>query len=57
MIAYMDSDFLKFTSILDRLVRQLSKYFPEASIPEWMTKGKTTLNQKDPQKRNHPLQL
>ena len=29
----------------------------EASIPEWMTKAKTNLIQKDPPPKDYPLQL
>ena len=43
-MVYMDSGFKKITSIYNRLVPLLEK----ASIPEWMTKRKTNLIQKDP---------
>ena len=41
----------------NRLVKQLHKYLQESNIPEWLTKGKSTLIQKEPRKRNHPNQL
>ena len=44
-------------SIHDRLALELSRCQQEASMPEWMTKGKTTLISKEPPKRDHPEQL
>ena len=38
--------FKKFTSIHDRLALEMNKCLQKAHIPEWMTKGKTTLIQK-----------
>ena len=42
--------FKKFTSIHDRLALEMNKCLLGAHVPEWMTKGKTTLIQKDPLK-------
>ena len=42
--------FKKFTSIHDRLVLEMNKCQQTTHVPEWMTKGKTTLIQKDPNK-------
>ena len=44
----------KFTSIHDILLLQLCKCLEEAIILEWMTKGKTTPIQLDPQKETIP---
>ena len=49
--------FNKFTSIHDRLAIEMNIYVQEADIFEWMTKGKTTLIQKDQTKRTAPKQL
>ena len=46
--------FKKFTSIHDRLALEMSRCLQGAQIPEWMTKGKTTLIQKDPSKGTAP---
>ena len=35
----------------------MNRCLEEADIPEWMNKGKTTLIQKKPPKRNRPKQL
>ena len=35
----------------------MSKSLEEANIPDWMTKGKTTLIQKEPQKGTTPKQI
>ena len=35
--------FKKFTSIRDRLATEMNRCIQETEIPEWMTKGKTTL--------------
>ena len=40
--------FKKFTSIHDRLALEMNRCLKGAHIPEWMTKGKITLIQKDP---------
>ena len=40
--------FKKFTSIHDRLALEMNRCFQDAQVPDWMTKGKTTLIQKDP---------
>ena len=40
-------------SIHDILALQLSKCLKEASIPKWMTKGKTALINKEPKKGTH----
>ena len=44
--------FKKFTSIHDGL--EMNKCLQTAHVPEWMTKGKTTLIQKDPKKGTIP---
>ena len=44
--------FKKFTSIHDRLVLEMNKCLQRAHVPELIIKGKTTLNQKDPNKGN-----
>ena len=46
--------FKKFTSIHDRLALEMNKCLQKAHVPEWMTKGKTTLIQKDPNKGTAP---
>ena len=38
--------FKKFTSIHDRLALEMNRCLQDAQVPEWMTKGKTTLIQK-----------
>ena len=53
----MDSGFKKFPSIHDRLAIEMKRYLQEKDIPEWTTKRKTTLIQKDPTKRNRSKQL
>ena len=40
--------FKKFTSIHDRLVLEMHRCLQDAQVSEWMTKGKTTLIQKEP---------
>ena len=42
--------FKKFTSIYDRLALKMNRCLQDAQVPDWMTKGKTTLIQKDPSK-------
>ena len=42
--------FKMFTSIHDRLAIEMNRCLQEIDIHKWMTKGKTTLIQKDPQK-------
>ena len=49
--------FKKFTSIHDRLALEMNRCLQGAHIPKWMTKGKTTLIQKDPSKGTAPKQL
>ena len=46
--------FKKFTSIHGRLALEMNRCLQGAQVPEWMTKGKTTLIQKDPSKRTAP---
>ena len=46
--------FKKFISIHDRLALEMNRYLQGAQIPDWMTKGKTTLIQKDPSKGTAP---
>ena len=42
--------FKKFTSTQDRLALEMNRCLQGAQVREWMTKGKTTLIQKDPSK-------
>ena len=42
--------FKKFSSIHYRLALEMNRCLQGAQVPEWMTKGKTTLIQKDPSK-------
>ena len=42
--------FKKFTSIHDRLALEMNKCLQTAHVPEWMTKIRTSLIQKDPNK-------
>ena len=44
----------KFTSIHDRLATKMNKCIQKTEIPEWMTKGMTTVIQKDSLKRTAP---
>ena len=46
--------FKKFTSIHGRLALEMNRCLQGAQVPEWMTKGKTTLIQKDPSKGTAP---
>ena len=46
--------FKKFTSIHSRLAQEMNRCLQGAQVPEWMTKGKTTLIQKDPSKGTAP---
>ena len=46
--------FEKFTPIHDRLALEMNKCLQTAHVLEWMTKGKTTLTQKDPNKEIAP---
>ena len=46
--------FKKFTSIHDRLALEMNRCLQDAHVPELMTKGKTTLIQKDPSKGTAP---
>ena len=46
--------FKRFTSIHNRLVTEMNKCIQKTEVPELMTKGKTTLIQKDPLKRTAP---
>ena len=54
MIASIDTSLKKLTSIYDRLAIEMNRYREETEIPEWVTKGKTTLIQKDPKKESPP---
>ena len=45
----------KFTSIRDGQAIEMNKCLQETNIPEWITKGKTTLIQKDQQKETVPI--
>ena len=44
----------KFTSIHGRLVIEMNRCLQGTQVPEWMTKGKTILIQKDPSKGTTP---
>ena len=46
--------FKKFTSIHSRLALQMNRCLQGMQVPEWMTKGKTTLSQKDHRKGTAP---
>ena len=46
--------FKKFTSIHSRLALEMNRCLQGAQVPDWMTKGKTTLIQKDPSKGTAP---
>ena len=46
--------FKKFTSIHDRLVLEMNRCLQDAQVPDCMTKGKTTLIQKNPSKGTDP---
>ena len=46
--------FKKFTSIHGELALEMNRCLLGAQVPEWMTKGKTTLIQKDPSKETAP---
>ena len=46
--------FKKFTSIHDRLALEMNRCLQDAQVPDWMTKGKTILIQKDPNKGTAP---
>ena len=46
--------FKKSTSIHDRLALEMNRCLQEANVPDWMTKGKTTLILKDPNKGTAP---
>ena len=46
--------FKKFTSIHGRLALEMNRCLQGAQVPDWVTKGKTTLIQKDPSKWTGP---
>ena len=46
--------FKKFPSIPDRLALEMNRCLQDEQVPDWMTKGKTTLIQKDPSKGTAP---
>ena len=46
--------FNKFTSIHDRLALKINRCLQGTHVPEWMTKGKTTVIQKGPSKGTAP---
>ena len=46
--------FKKFTSIYDRQALEMNRCLQDAQVPDWITKGKTTLIQKDPIKETAP---
>ena len=45
---------MKFTSIHDRLALEMNRCLQDAQVPDWITKGKITLIQKDPSKGTAP---
>ena len=47
-MVYTDFDLKKITLIHDRLATEMNKRIQKTKIPGWITKGKTTLIQKDP---------
>ena len=49
-----DFCFKKFTSIHGRLAQEVNRCLLGAQVPDWITKGKTTLIQKDPSKGTAP---
>ncbi len=49
--------FKKFTSIHDTLALEMNRCLQDAQVPDWMTKGKITLIQKDPSKGTAPNYL
>ena len=46
--------FKKFTSLHGSLALEMNRCLQDAQVPEWMTKGKTTLTQKDSSKGTPP---
>ena len=46
--------FKKFASIHDRLALEMNRCLQGTQVPEWMTKGNTTLIQKNPSKGTAP---
>ena len=48
MKVYIDSDYKYFMFIHNKLLLKIRRCFEEIKIPEWRTKGKTLLIQKDP---------
>ena len=46
--------FKKLTSIHDRLALEMNRCLQDVQVPDWMTKGKTTLIQKVPSKGTAP---
>ena len=57
MISYDDTGFKIYPIIPDRLAIEINRCLQEALILEWITKRKTTLIKKDPQKRSSSHQL
>ena len=53
---YMDFRLKNSRTLYNRLAFELSTCLEETNIPELGTKGKTTLIQKEPWKRNQPKQ-
>ena len=49
-MAYTDVGLKKFTSVHDKLATEMNKCVQKTVLPEWMTKRKITLIQKDPLK-------
>ena len=44
----------KFSNLHQRIADQLNECISKTSVPPWMTKGRTVLKVKDPQKGNAP---
>ena len=57
MMEYMASGSINSPPFTDRLALEKNRYLQDAHVLEWMTKGKTTLIQKDPSQRYCPKQL
>ena len=47
-------EYKKFPSIHDRLALERNRCLQRAHVPEWMTKGKTTIIEKDPFNETDP---
>ena len=49
--------FKKYTSLYEWLAIKMNRCREETCIPEWMTKTKTFIIQKDPQKEQPPITI